>query len=268
MKLATFFEALWRSYISITPQAEVIHQALSDLGESIVNDHVAFRTFNVAPISLSCLEPHLFALGYQRLEAYQFPQKKLRAFAYLHKDPQAPRVFLSELLTEQCSPGLQTIVQKICTQIPIGDTREPLVLNAGRLWPAPRWADYQALLAESEYAAWVAALGLRANHFTISVNALQHYRAVADVADFVESIGFPVSTEGGRIKGGPDVLLEQASTRADRIEIGFADHDKHVIPTCYYEFARRYPDATGHLYQGFVTASADRIFESTHVAES
>ena len=35
------------------------------------------------------------------------------------------------------------------------------------------------------------------------------------------------------------------------------------IPSCYYEFALRYPK-DGELFQGFVAASADKIFESTH----
>ncbi len=39
---------------------------------------------------------------------------------------------------------------------------------------------------------------------------------------------------------------------------------KHQVPSCYYEFAKRYKDAKGKLYQGFVAASADKIFESTN----
>jgi hypothetical protein len=35
------------------------------------------------------------------------------------------------------------------------------------------------------------------------------------------------------------------------------------IPACYYEFAKRYPDADGKLYSGFIAKSADKIFEST-----
>jgi hypothetical protein len=35
------------------------------------------------------------------------------------------------------------------------------------------------------------------------------------------------------------------------------------IPGCYYEFAKRYPDADGKLYSGFIAKSADKIFEST-----
>jgi hypothetical protein len=35
------------------------------------------------------------------------------------------------------------------------------------------------------------------------------------------------------------------------------------IPSCYYEFALRYPDTDGKLYSGFIAKSADKIFEST-----
>ena len=37
------------------------------------------------------------------------------------------------------------------------------------------------------------------------------------------------------------------------------------IPNSYYEFAKRYPSEEGKLFQGFVAASADKIFESTDV---
>ena len=37
----------------------------------------------------------------------------------------------------------------------------------------------------------------------------------------------------------------------------------HSIPCCYYEFAKRYTQADGKLFRGFVAQSADKIFEST-----
>ena len=37
------------------------------------------------------------------------------------------------------------------------------------------------------------------------------------------------------------------------------------IPSCYYEFALRYPMTNGELYMGFIASSADKIFESTDV---
>ena len=60
------------------------------------------------------------------------------------------------------------------------------------------------------------------------------------------------------------MLLEQSSTLADEYSVTFSDGDMS-IPSCFYEFAKRYPLANGELYTGFVAASADKIFESTNV---
>ena len=50
---------------------------------------------------------------------------------------------------------------------------------------------------------------------------------------------------------------------ADKIKVKFGSAEE-IVPSCYYEFAKRYTDVTGNLYQGFVTTSADKIFESTN----
>ena len=106
-------------------------------------------------------------------------------------------------------------------------------------------------------------LGLRANHFTISVNHLKHPSSLQEVNALLKQAGFRLNHSGGEIKGSAEALLEQSSTLADRMSMTFAGDDRHEIPTCYYEFAIRYRDREGALFQGFVTASADRIFEST-----
>ena len=54
------------------------------------------------------------------------------------------------------------------------------------------------------------------------------------------------------------------SKNASSVEVKFTE-GVYNIPGCYYEFAKRYPDSSGQLYQGFVAASADKIFESTDV---
>lgn len=262
----TFFSYLWQDYIQLTPQAERIQQAFRDRHEPIINDHVAIRTLNLEPIYLSALEPHLLAMGYQRFEPYHFPEKKLNAWSYVPPDEELPRLFLSELDCEALTPAAQSILQQICRQIDPERVREITVFWAGCLWQPISWADYQTLLQESEYAAWVASLGLRANHFTLSVNHLKPASTLEAVLQIVSESGIPMNESGGRIKGSPEVLLEQASTLADRLPVEFAGGEKHVIPTCYYEFARRYPVSNGRLYQGFVPASADRIFESTHAS--
>ena len=60
-------------------------------------------------------------------------------------------------------------------------------------------------------------------------------------------------------------MLEQSSTLADKVAVNFSDKTVK-IPSCFYEFAKRYPLNNGQLYTGFVAASADKIFESTNAA--
>ncbi len=258
-----FFDHLWKDYIAIAPAAGVLHEAVTQRGETVVNDHIAFRTYDRAPVNLETLEKHILAIGYERFAPYHFEDKKLRAFGYLHPKGY-PRIFLSELETKHFSPFLRSAVDAMCSEVDPARAEDPSILWSGRPWRPVPFETYEKLLAESEYAGWVAALGLRANHFTISVNDLKTMTTLQELLDFVEAQGYPLNTSGGRIKGSPEVLLEQASTLADRAEVDFSGGVRQVIPTCYYEFARRYPDAQGNLYQGFVAASADKIFESTN----
>ena len=51
---------------------------------------------------------------------------------------------------------------------------------------------------------------------------------------------------------------------ANEVAVKFKQGTYNVLNS-YYEFARRYPLADGKLYQGFIAASADKIFESTDV---
>jgi hypothetical protein len=267
MKPDDFFAALWSDYIAMAPQAERIRGAFEERGERVVNDHVAFRTLALDPIGISKLEPHILGLGYKPLANYDFPAKKLRATGYVSDAPDAPRIFLSELLIDKLSPTAATILRECAAWIDPGDVADPEVLWSGRLWEPISWHDYQALVAESEYAAWVATLGLRPNHFTISINHLEKFTEVEQVLQLVESLGYRINDSGGRVKGSPAELLEQGSTMADQMEVEFCDGEMHSVPTCYYEFAKRYPDASGKLFQGFVAASADKIFESTDTKE-
>ena len=134
---------------------------------------------------------------------------------------------------------------------------------AGRPWKVTH-NDYLALLAESEYAAWVAAFGFRVNHFTVDMRSLSTFPDLDALNAFLVEHGFQLNDSGGLIKGTREQKLEQSSTRADAIDVAFSDVTVR-IPSCYYEFARRYALPSGELFHGFVPASADKIFESTDV---
>lgn len=132
----------------------------------------------------------LLTLGYERQGGYQFEAKKLRAYSFIHPDPCIPKIFCSELLTDQLSHKSHKIIARYTLQI------KPQELDLSVFWSAlywdmPSWDDYQSLIA---------------------------------------------------------------------------DGDVHEIPTCFYEFALRHEDIGNELYQGFVAANADKIFESTSAA--
>ncbi len=261
LPLDVFFDDLWTDFVRIAPAAAKIKTAFEERGETVHNDHVAFRTFDRGPLALEQMEPLILGLGYELLDEYHFEDKKLRARAYLR--PGAPRIFLSELLVSERSDFARELIDECLRQVPPEASAHAKVFCAGRLWAPIRHRDYQRLAEESEYAAWLCALGLHANHFTVSVNDLVRFDSIGSVLDFVEDSGYAINESGGRIKGSPEVALEQGSTMADRMPTQFAEGE-FTIPTCYYEFALRYRDASGQLYNGFVTKSADKIFESTH----
>lgn len=264
MSLDDFFNQLWIDYSKVTPQAQRIFNLIEAHNGHVYNDHVAFRTVNIAPLNIESIEPSFEAMGYSAFDEYHFSKKKLRARAYVHQDHHQPKLFLSELLVEQCSSTLQGIVDNLLGNANIPETIDERLFFQGTLWSAVSWKTYRTLQAESEYAAWLSVMGYRANHFTVFVNRLSKNDSLDEVIDLVQSLGLPMNESGGLIKGNAMVGLQQASTLADEMEYQFADGDIHTVKTCYYEFALRYPDSTGRLYQGFDADSADKIFESTH----
>ena len=257
-----FFEELWNDYIQLAPSAAKVHQVLGK-GRPIINDHVAFRTYNIAPVRLATLAQHFEAMGYQACGDYVFEAKKLVAKHYEHSNPSLPKIFISELLVEEFSPELQQIVRSCVSQIDPAAVERPDFMYSGVHWQLSS-TDYEKLLAESEYAAWLAAFGFRANHFTVNVNELPDFESLEAVNETLKQAGFRLNSAGGEIKGSAAVYLEQSSTMADQVTVRFSDIEK-VIPGCFYEFAKRYEIRPNELYTGFVAASADKIFESTNV---
>lgn len=257
----TLFDCLWDDYVAITPSAKKIHELLSG-GEALINDHIALRTFNHPAIALDKLAAHFLRLGYEDKGDYVFEKKKLVAKHFEHPDKTLPKVFISELLVEQLSQESQLIIQKLYDQMETDIATRTNFLYSGTHWQLSQ-DDYQTLVNESEYAAWMSVWGFRANHFTVSVNHLESGVDLATVNEQLKEAGFVLNTSGGEIKGSSDVGLAQSSTMADKATVELADTSLEV-PSCFYEFAQRYPLANGELYQGFVAASADKIFESTN----
>jgi hypothetical protein len=259
--LSVLLDKMWKDYVEINPLALKISDLFIQQGEKIQNDHIALRTFNHPRLTIDIMARPFMESGYKYCGDYHFPEKKLYAKHYEHPDTGLPKIFISELKLEEFSPVVNKIVNRLIDEIPQGKELEFAFVSDGRPWNVSV-QDYNDLMKESDYAAWLAAFGYRPNHFTVLINALKKFSDILYLNDYLKQNGFKLNSSGGEVKGSKEVFLEQSSTLANNIEVSFSD-GKLTIPACYYEFAKRYPLKDGSLYQGFVATSADKIFEST-----
>ncbi|MFN3234015.1 MAG: DUF1338 domain-containing protein [Gammaproteobacteria bacterium] len=264
MSTLEIFKPFWAQYTTQNPHAKKIHDLFVAEGEEVINDHIALRTYNDPRVNIETLSQYFLKHGYISKGEYDFPNKKLFARHFEHQNLDMPKVFISELKTEDFSLELQEIVKNCIDKIPESILTSDDLALSGIHWEPLDYDVYEGLLSESEYAAWMYAFGFCANHFTVNVNRLKHFNEIADVNTFLKKHGFQLNASGGEVKGTPADFLEQSSTLAERVKVEFKQGIKE-IPSCYYEFAKRYETSDGKLYTGFVAASADKIFESTDV---
>lgn len=259
--LPQLLDLLWQDYVATNPPAQSIYDLFTSKGEKVINDHVAFRTYDDPKINVDVMGAVFINLGYQEKGEYHFEKKKLYAKHFEHPNPEMPLIFISQLKTNEFDEETQKVIQSLVDQIPGDFTTDPAFVFSGRPWKLD-FPTYLKLKEVSEYAAWMSAYGFRVNHFTVSINHLKNFKGIYEVNQFLKDNGFKLNASGGEVKGTPEDLLEQSSTIAYNKEIDFADREQ-IIPACYYEFAMRYPLSNGQLFRGFIAGSADKIFEST-----
>ena len=175
-----------RRYSERVPDVQKVFDAMLDAGiiqspDEIENDHIAFRTMGVPNLGLASFEKIFLHYGYERRDEYNFIEKKLTAYWYAPPEPHYPRIFASELRVNELSAEAQRIIHHY-TDTVTSDPVDSLNLDDAEaidrflhqpLWQTPTLADYQTLLKESEYAAWVIYNRYYLNHFTISVHNLK-----------------------------------------------------------------------------------------------
>lgn len=258
-QLNNLFDKMWKDYVATNPDAQKIHDVFASRGDTVINDHIALRTFDLDRVNVDIIAKPFLAAGYVEKGDYDFEEKKLYAKHFEH--PDYPTVFISQLLTKNFSDQAQAIIKKLVDQVTDEQLADFNFSTMGRPWDCSS-EDYETLMKESAYAAWVAAFGYRPNHFTVFINKLDSIETIEELNEVVKSAGYELNSSGGEIKGSKEVCLEQSSTIANNVDVTFSDKTMN-IPSTYYEFAKRYPLEDGSLYQGFVAKSADKIFEST-----
>jgi hypothetical protein len=287
--LEIILNALFARYQENVTDVKKITNALIERGvihnqSEIVNDHVAFRTLRVEYLGIQSLEKIFLHLGYTKMDRYHFKAKKLDANWYAPPSLIYPRVFISELRVHELSKAAQQIVYKYVKDI----TEDPLTrmnLDDGHaigeflhqpLWDTPTKEEYDTLLNESEYAAWVIYNRYYLNHYTISVHKLPDgYNKLEEFNRFLEDIGVNLNTAGGKIKESSDGLLLQSSSVSALKKVKFSCGNSSEIAGSYVEFAERriLPQFNDlplseiepkHRREGFEAQNADKIFESTY----
>ncbi len=253
---------LWKDFATLNPRAAEIRAKLEGMGEIVVDDHIAFRTFGSSRMNMEAVAKRFEAHGYARKGEYAFPERRVVAMHLEPPEEQLPKIFVSELQPGGWTQEFHRIVYRLIQQVPNEYAESDAFLWSGAPWRLPTWGEYEALAVESEYASWVAVFGTRANHYALLLNALRFTDDLRTFNAFIEGLGYNLNRDGGKVKGSPEAGLEQSSIMAKATMMDFAD-GKASVPGCFYEFAKRYPGPDGELFQGFVERSADRIFSST-----
>jgi hypothetical protein len=295
--LDVVLDGLMERYRASVPDVGAIIRAMITTGlirtdRDIENDHIAFRTMGVPHLGIASLERVFLHYGYERRERFEFPAKKLTAYWYRPPQPAYPRIFISELRVGDLSAGSQAIIRTYTDEVkadPVGqiDLDDAVAVTDflhTPLWRTPTWADYQRLLGESEYAAWVIYNRYYLNHYTVAIHNLPApHNTLEEFNAFLEENGFTLNDSGGKIKTSRDGKLLQSSTVAAIVEARFdagpLGSETHRISGSYVEFAERRvldqfaglpPDQIRreHRRDGFEADNADRIFESTYTEQT
>lgn len=297
--LAKLLDALWAQYKARVTYAQQYEKMVAERGGKVLNDHVAFRTFNAhvggQPAGVEGIARVFTALGYEQKDQYIFKDKHLTAWHYEHKTKaNNPKIFISQLEVDALSLPTARMIKDNVAHAPdllSSDDRELLkalakgkALDKGtgdalvknllrffsRPWDPPQRSAIGPVNEESQYAAWTLLHGNAVNHFTAYINA-QNVRDWPDLEATVEALrraGLPMKDE---MEGERGSKLRQSSTEAVDAACEVTENNgrisKMMWSYAYYELAERgmVPGPKGKpvLFQAFLGAQATNLFEMT-----
>ncbi len=296
--LHSLLQRLWQEYIGRVAYARTYVELVEQKGGEVHNDHIAFRTFNVQaggqPAGVEALARIFEPLGYSKKEHYTFPSKHLNAWHWEHENPMNPKIFISQLETNQLPDEVAEIISRTMDNAPdpLTEDSKALLARADQLrdkdiaalvpalhqcftrpWAAPRKRDVERMNELSQYAAWTLLHGNSVNHFTAFIN----HQQVAEWPDIDATVkgliaaGVPMKDT---VEGEPGNKLRQSSTKAVTLACDALDDDNTLISMpwtyAYYELAERgnITDAQGNETQftGFLGEQATHLFEMTRKA--
>jgi hypothetical protein len=296
--LNELLDRLWANYCERVEYARRYRDLVTARGGRVVNDHIAFRTFNTAtgklPPGIEAIARLITPLGYAAAGAYEFKDKFLTAKHYEHDDPLLPRIFISQLEVSRLPAGIARLIDEaVADAANLLDTetqarlRLPNMLLSEkenldglvdrlyryitrRPWSPPRRDTVVEVNKVSQYAAWTLLHGNNVNHFTAYINEQQ----VAEWPDIDATVaglraeGIPMKES---VEGEPGSKLRQSATAAVDEDCDVTEADgrpgKLRWSYAYYELAERGdvpgPDGKPRRFSGFLGPQATHLFEMT-----
>lgn len=298
---AMLLESLWNKYISRVSYAKRYMDLVLEKGGTVVNDHIALRTFNThtgeQPEGIRAIKHLLNYLGYVPVEKYEFKKKKLKAVHFEHPNELFPKIFVSQLEVELLPEWARQIINNTVRDTPylISDqslellailkeegempkvAAEALVLDLTqyfrRPWQAPAKEDVLKINDVSQYAAWTLLHGNSINHFTALINnqGVKEWPDLEATCKGLEVAGIPMKET---IEGEKGTKLRQSATQAVKEDVdvmGEDGPDKINWTYAYYELAERdYVEENGirKLFSGFLGDQATHLFDMTRTRDN
>jgi hypothetical protein len=294
-------EHLWKQYLERVSYAKTYAQLVDEKGGKVVNDHIAFRTFNThtgeQPEGIRAIKHIIEVLEYKPVEKYIFKKKKLTAIHFEHPDELFPKIFVSQLEVDQLPVWAQNIVHKTVKDTPYLLSDEALkllqllksekVLNMEasrflvndlvnyfrRPWGIPFKDDILKINDVSQYAAWTLLHGNSVNHFTALINfqEVSEWPDLETTCEGLKKAGVPMKET---IEGEKGSKLQQSATQAvkEAVEVKTDEGIERVNWTyAYYELARRdfvEEDGRIKLFSGFLGEQATHLFDMTRTRDN
>jgi len=300
--LTRLLDSLWGKYIQRVSYAKTYAELVESKGGRVVNDHIAFRTFNTVtgdqPHGVNAIWHILENFGYQPSGNYTFKEKKLNAIHFQHPNESFPKIFVSQIEVGLLPNWAQDLINEAVAMTPYrlseiaildlleldknGELDESAVNNLiqeltryfSRPWAIPKQDSIKRLDEVSQYAAWTLLHGNSVNHFTAFIN-FQDVKEWPDLQTTCEALaaaGIPMKTS---IEGEKGSKLQQSSTQAvsELVDVILPDGSKGQIPWtyAYYELAERgFIEENGRqvLFSGFLGEQATHLFEMTKTSTS
>lgn len=295
------FNRLWLQYIERVPYAKMYSEMVTHKGGQVVNDHIAFRTFNThtgeQPEGIRAIKHILNFLEFRQVSKYKFPKMNLSATHFEHPDEMLPKIFVSQLEVDQLPDWAQSLIHET-----VKDTRyllsdksiemlnllkengnlpeeaadfilDDLVQYFRRPWNIPERTDVLKLNDVSQYGAWVLLHGNAVNHFTALINAqnVAEWPDLETTCKALEAAGIPMKEN---IEGEKGSKLQQSSTQAVKEGVkvkGETGIEKIVWTYAYYELAQRgfvELDGEQKLFNGFLGEQASHLFNMTKTRDN